>query len=364
MSFLEELKFAERRAFIEVAQRKSFPRGSRLMSEGAPASHVMVIESGWTQISVEGAGQDRMIAERGPGQLLGERGALRPNVRSATVTALSDVEVLVMKAADFASFLSAHGRVLDVVDEQIWDRLVEDPAAPVRDELPEIAESPARAAARQLPAPVPPHRFSGENCTVILTDVVGFGADYRRDLDRTIIREKHLEMMQLTLGPLWGSCFHQDRGDGILLIVPPQVTTTRVMSCINRELPDRLRLHNRTYADSARIGLRLAANVGPVTDDDLGYTGESIIRTSRLVESPAFKEAMADTGAALGIMVSPFVYETAIGRVADFVYAAEYEQVAVTNKEFAGLAWMRLTDQSPQPRHPSTAARSSAGEMF
>ena len=361
MKFLGDLQSAERRAFIEVADRRTFPRGSRLMSEGEPASHVMVIWSGWTRITVQDRGQERTVAERGPGQLLGERGALRPNVRSATVTALSDVEVLVMKAADFASFLSAHGRVLDVVDEQIWDRLVEDPAAPVRDELP---ESPVHAAARQLPAAVPPHRFSGENCTVILTDVVGFGAEYRRDLDRTIIREKHLEMMRLTLGPLWGSCFHQDRGDGILLIVPPQVTTTRVMSCINRELPDRLRLHNRTFADSARIDLRVAANVGPVTDDDLGYTGESIIRTSRLVESPAFKEAMADTGAALGIMVSPFVYETAIGRVADFVYAAEYEQVAVANKEFAGLAWMRLTDQSSRPRHPSTAARSSAGEMF
>jgi hypothetical protein len=332
------------------------------MSEGEPASHVMVIWSGWTRITVHDSGQERTVAERGPGQLLGERGALRPNVRSATVTALSDVEVLVMRAADFASFLSAHGRVLDVVDEQIWDRLVEDPAAPARDALPESPSGwPAR---RELPAPVPPHRFDGENCTVLLTDVVGFGAERRSDLDRQIIRERHLEMMRLTLGPLWQSCFHQDRGDGILLIVPPQVTTTSVLSRINRELPDRLRLYNRTFADSARIDLRVAANVGPVTDDDLGYTGESIIRTSRLVESLAFKEAMADTGAALGIMVSPFVYETAIGRVADFVYAAEYEQVAVTNKEFAGLAWMRLTDQSARPRQPSTAARSSAGEMF
>jgi hypothetical protein len=362
MTFLGELQSAERTAFIEVADQRSFPSGTRLMSEGEPASHVMVLWSGWTRITVEDGGHERTVAIRGPGQLLGERGALRPNVRSATVTALSDVEVLVMKAADFASFLSAHGRVLDVVDEQIWDRLVQDPAVPGRGGSP---GSPAvRGAALRLPAPVPPHRFSGENCTVILTDVVGFGAEYRRDLDRSIIREQHLEMMQLTLGPLWRACFHQDRGDGLLLIVPPQVTTTQVMSCLNRELPDRLRLHNRTYAETVRFSLRVAANVGPVTDDDLGWNGESIIRTSRLVESAAFKQAMADSGAALGIMVSPFVYETAIGQVADFVYAAEYEQVTVTNKEFAGWAWMRLADQSPHPRHPSTAARSNAGEMF
>jgi len=61
---------------------------------------------------------------------------------------------------------------------------------------------------------------------------------------------------------------------------------------------------------------------------------------------------MAGAGAALGILVAPFVYETAIGRMGDFIYAAEYQQVEVVNKEFAGPAWMRLVDPAPQPpRH-------------
>ena len=87
----------------------------------------MVILGGWTQVTVRHNGSERVIAERGPGQLVGERAALRSHVRSATVTALTEVKALVMRTDDFASFISAHSRVLDVVENQIYQRLTEDP---------------------------------------------------------------------------------------------------------------------------------------------------------------------------------------------------------------------------------------------
>ena len=58
--------------------------------------------------------QQRTIAERGPGQLVGERGAFQVNVRSATVVALQTVQTLVMKTEDFAAFVSAHPGVLGI----------------------------------------------------------------------------------------------------------------------------------------------------------------------------------------------------------------------------------------------------------
>jgi hypothetical protein len=66
--------------------------------------------------------------------------------------------------------------------------------------------------------------------------------------------------------------------------------------------------------------------------------------------APVLKEAMAETGATLGIMVSEFVHEIAVGRVADFIDAAEYTKVEVSNKEFLGAAWMRLAGRSPCAR--------------
>jgi hypothetical protein len=349
MTFLDSLAPAEREAFTAVAVPKVFARGARIMSEGEKASQVMVILHGWTRITVRDNGRERVVAERGPGQLLGERGALRPNVRSATVTAASEVGALVMKAEDFASFISSHERVLGVVEDQIYDRLTEDPDGYGQDGWPgTVSRQAGQAASTALAARLRPKPLAGENCTVLLTDVVGFGAPHRTDWDRAIIRREHMEIIQRSLAPVWAACIWQDRGDGLLIVAPPQVTTAKIMNCINRELPDQLRLHNRTFAEAVCFNLRVAVNVGPVVGDLVGFNGESIIRTARLVEAPVLKDAMKRVGAVLGIAVSPFVYETAIGVTGDVLVAAEYEQVEVNHKDFAGPAWVRLAEQGPR----------------
>jgi hypothetical protein len=76
-------------------------------------------------------------------------------------------------------------------------------------------------------------------------------------------------------------------------------------------------------------------------------TGETIIRAARLVEAPVLKETMAETGTGLGIIVSEFVYEIAIAHIGNFIDAAEYTKVDVSNKEFRGSAWVRLMNVSP-----------------
>jgi Cyclic nucleotide-binding domain len=352
MNFLDSLSTAEREAFVAVATEQTFPPGSQLMSEGDHANYVIVILRGWTRITVRDGGGERIVAERGPGQLIGERAALHRNVRSATATALDEVAALMMKTDDFASFISSHPRVLNVVESQIYARLTEDPGGYARSGWSgELSRSDVSTALRARLQP----QLAGENCTVVLTDVVGFGALHRSDYDRKIIRRENLDMMQASLGPLWDACISQDRGDGLLLVVPPQVPTGRIIECINRELPGRLRRHNRTYNESARIHLRVAVNVGPVMTDLLGLSGESIIRTARLVEAPVLKRHMAATAAGLGIMVSQFVHETCIEYTADFAEAAEYRKVEVSNKEFRGPAWMRLIDVSPPLHDPSPA---------
>jgi class 3 adenylate cyclase len=314
------------------------------MAEGETARHVIVIVSGWTRITVEENEGERLIAERGPGQLIGERGALRVNVRSATVTALNDVRAMLMKTEDFASFITAHPRVLDVVENQIYDRLVEEPEEPAQDRWPDQQDLQQGKLVRGRDSGPTP--LSGENCTVIVTDVIGFGAHNRTDLDRQIIRRKSLEMMQESFGSLWGLCIFEDRGDGLLVIVPPQVPTARIIEIIHRRLPAKLRLHNRTYAETAQIRLRAAVNVGPVVSDMLGLSGEAIIRTARLVEAPILKKSMAATDAELGVMVSDFVYDTVVRHIAEFVQAERYQEVEVKVKEFRSSARMRLINAS------------------
>jgi class 3 adenylate cyclase len=188
------------------------------------------------------------------------------------------------------------------------------------------------------------HLPAGENCTVLLTDVVGFGAHHRNDHDRLIIRQASLGMMRSSLGLLWETSISGDRGDGLLIVVPPVIPTADVLGRLHRDLPGELRMHNRTYSEPVRIRLRVAVNVGPVKSDALGMSGQAIISAARLLDAPAIKEAMASTGASLGIIVSDFVYETAIKHAEGWADPDKYEAVQANVKESSIPAWMELID--------------------
>ena len=360
-SFWDALNRAERQTFISLARERTFAGGATLMREGEPADHVIVILSGWTRISVQDHGRERVIAERGPGQLVGERAALQVSVRSALVVALETVKGLVMRTDDFAAFLGAHSDVLSIVEGQVYERLTEesvprtpggasptpvDRTAPGEVALGRTASYPARPSAAR-PLIGQPHAFHGENCTVVLTDVVGFGSRSRNDDDRLIIRKSLLEMTWTALGELRERCYCEDRGDGILLIAPADIPTVGILRTLFDALPNALKRHNRTYGPCVQIQLRLASDVGPVTSDDLGVQGEAIIRAARLLEAPALKRAMVRDRADLGIVASGFVYDTAIGQSGGPIDSAGYVRIHVHVKETTQQAWMKIINPAP-----------------
>jgi hypothetical protein len=184
--------------------------------------------------------------------------------------------------------------------------------------------------------------LNGENCTVILSDVVGFGADWRTDEDRRIIREALYSMTHTVLQDLPDAWSWDDRGDGLLTIVFPSVPTAKVVAHLHKRLSAVLEEHNRVYRDSAKIQLRVAINVGPVASDRMGVSGEAIIVAARLVEAPVFKEAMSESGASLGIIASRFTYELIIRHGP---YVAGYSEIPVEVKESSTTAWMKLFDR-------------------
>lgn len=125
VNFWRALSPTEQVAFVLAARKQTFPAGIALMREGERADSVIVILDGWTKICVDDNGLERVIAERGPGQLVGERGVAPGSVRSATVVALETVQALVMRTGDFEAFVSEHPHVLDIVDKQVYDRQTE-----------------------------------------------------------------------------------------------------------------------------------------------------------------------------------------------------------------------------------------------
>ncbi len=345
--FWEALNPVERDAFRFYADQRTFAAGATLMREGEQADHVIVILSGHTKICVDEDGTEHILAVRGPGQLVGERAALEVSVRSASVIALETVQALVALTRDFAAFVTGHPRVLAIVEQQV-DRLTRQPTEYTSDNASnDPAVQGATADWPGLPVSMErtaqhPQLLTGENCTILLSDVVGFGAKSRTDEDRRIIREALFSITHMVLQDLPNAWSWDDRGDGLLTVISPGVPTAKVVAHLHKELPAALEEHNRGYPESAKIQLRAAINVGPVISDRMGVSGEAIIHVARLVEASVFKDAMKDSGASLGIIASPFIYNSVIRHGP---HLEGYSKILVEVKEFRTAAWMKLFDR-------------------
>jgi CRP-like cAMP-binding protein len=377
VNFLNTLNEAEWRALKLAINERSFAAGVRIPLGGGRTDDVLLILSGRVRVVFQEDQGERACLDRGPGQFVPGDAEARISEGPATVIALETVRALVGRPEDFARVIPGHPRALSdggglaggVPAGGTITPAENGPAEIFPRTLTDVRISAALSSAGHIQAGtlrVVPRRplLAGENCTVIVTDVVGFGGLDRSDEDRRIVRDAGLAMMRAALGSLWDECVLADRGDGLLVVVPPRVPTAKVLELVHRELPGRLRVHNHTYAESARMRLRLAAHVGPITEDSLGPAGEAIIRASRLLDASTLKGAMAASGASLGIIVSEFVYDTAIKHSWEWAEPAGYAMVEATVKESRILAWMRLIDPViPPSRDHGLLARGGRGVL-
>src|SRR5216683_3340380 len=237
VSFWAVLDPAEQEALISMAERQVFLAGQALMREGDVADYVMVILEGRVEVAVDENGWERGLAERGPGDLVGERGGLQVRTRSASVIALEAVQVLKVRTADFQAFVNAHPKVFDIVERQLYDRLTEAPARPrdprppkPADVAPESTEPATIPAGNQATAAnaAAPLTLNGQHCTILYSDVVGFSSPARNDADRLVIRRALGDVTRMTLQKVPGA-WSQDRGDGLLTVIPPSIPTADVV---------------------------------------------------------------------------------------------------------------------------------------
>ncbi len=124
VNFWTVLSLAERSAFEAIAREQTFAAGTALMREGDQAEEVMVILDGWTKVTISEDGREVAIAERGPGDLIGESGTAPGNVRSASVIALEEVRALTMTTDGYAVFIGEFPSLPDVVKRHTYDRLI------------------------------------------------------------------------------------------------------------------------------------------------------------------------------------------------------------------------------------------------
>jgi len=118
---LRDCTEAQLEEVARLADRMQVGEGEVLTREGRIGREFFLILSGTVAVTQKG----RRVNTLGPGDFFGELAALDPGPRTATVTALSDLEVLIIGPREFAAmadipgfrdalFKSMAGRLRDV----------------------------------------------------------------------------------------------------------------------------------------------------------------------------------------------------------------------------------------------------------
>jgi hypothetical protein len=163
----------------------------------------------------------------------------------------------------------------------------------------------------------------------------------------------------------WDDCGREDRGDGMLILMPAEVPKGLLAGSLPSELVIALRAHNGSHPDQERIRLRMALHAGEVNYDNHGVTAASINLAFRLLDCGPLREALAGSSGVLAVIASSWFFEEVV-RHSPAATAAAYRPVRVSVKETMTAGWVCLPDQLHQSgraglEDPTAGTRAPAG---
>ncbi|MCX4742473.1 hypothetical protein [Streptomyces antibioticus] len=144
-------------------------------------------------------------------------------------------------------------------------------------------------------------------------------------------------------GLRWRDCERQDRGDGQLLLLPPEIDEDRAVPGLILGLRDMLPLLNARVPEEHMIRLRVALAQGAVRPAKLGFVAWSVELASRLLDSaPLRKELAVAQGSDMALIVPDDLYHDVFERGAGGLPpdALRKVRVEIKAKKFAADAWL------------------------
>ncbi|GAB2853492.1 Crp/Fnr family transcriptional regulator [Lentzea nigeriaca] len=123
-NFATRLSTRELTGLLDRGRPVEYGPGDHLMRQGDEGDFVIVVRSGVVKvISSDHAGGTRLLAVRGPGELLGEIACVDEGVRSASVLAQGLVSGVKIARSRFLEYLDDHPAVAREVTRQVTLRL-------------------------------------------------------------------------------------------------------------------------------------------------------------------------------------------------------------------------------------------------
>jgi len=186
---------------------------------------------------------------------------------------------------------------------------------------------------------------------VLAVDIVGFTRPGRDDEIRLYLHEKLYDVLERAFdgsGIPWAGCFHEDRGDGALIVIPPDVASKGIIDPLPERLRGLIRRHNHVSCQAAGIQLRAAAHIGPVEHDGHGFVGTDLNLLFRMLDARPLRRALEGSSAELALMVSEAVYRSLVCRCPSLVSPEAFQQVRFQVKHTKARAWIYLPGNLPR----------------
>jgi hypothetical protein len=187
--------------------------------------------------------------------------------------------------------------------------------------------------------------LTGQICGLFAVDVAAFTDPGRDEHVQLYVREMLYRILERAFdgaGLPWRSCWHEDRGDGVVVVVPPVIPVDGLADPLPERLCGLIRVHNRLSSAQARIQLRAAAHAGKVYHDDHGFAGDAASHLFRLLQAPGFKQQLAASGSDLAFIASDYFYDTVIRRHPTLVDPAAFQAVTVDLRHTTATGWVQL----------------------
>jgi CRP/FNR family transcriptional regulator, cyclic AMP receptor protein len=105
VDLLRDCTYAQLEEVARLAERVHVGEGEVLAREGRIGRELFLILSGWVAVIQKG----RRVNTLGQGNFFGELAAMDPGPRNATVTALSDLDVLIIGPREFSAMAEIPG---------------------------------------------------------------------------------------------------------------------------------------------------------------------------------------------------------------------------------------------------------------
>lgn len=148
-------------------------------------------------------------------------------------------------------------------------------------------------------------------------------------------------------GMPWDQCQYEDRGDGVVVIFPPGLAVQPIVDSLPERLRCQIRRHNRFSCESARMQLRVAANIGPIYYDEHGFAGDDVTFVCRMLDAQPLRRALSESGAELVLIISDYVYDRLVLRRHSLADPKAFRRVKTRVKRTPVHAWMYLPDARP-----------------